>query len=185
MNGVLIFDGNCGMCTRVRTAYLGLTAQDACAPSRCKGRVCLNASGLTQSGYPSRCGGLIRRELSSPGLKAMNAAVSTALGTTLPLTVYRIPLVGRLQEVDYRWVAAHRYRFRGVTPLCEPIPGSAQRGPPEDNQVRQELIHSQIFTFDISADPQDWQRYMEVEINSTSREIIGGLRVEYIKTDKS
>jgi predicted DCC family thiol-disulfide oxidoreductase YuxK len=27
-----------------------------------------------------------------------------------------------LQNAIYRWVAAQRYRFRGVTPLCEAEP---------------------------------------------------------------
>ena len=56
------------------------------------------------------------------GAKAINAAVATALGTQLPLHVYRLPGVGPVQEFVYRWVAAHRYRFRGVTPLCKSEP---------------------------------------------------------------
>jgi predicted DCC family thiol-disulfide oxidoreductase YuxK len=56
------------------------------------------------------------------GAEGMNAALSAALGTRLPLWVYRVPGIGALQEIVYRWVAAHRYRFRGVTPLCESAP---------------------------------------------------------------
>jgi len=56
------------------------------------------------------------------GAKAMNAAVSTAIGHRIPLVVYHFPGVGPAQEAVYRWVAAHRYRFRGVTPLCESEP---------------------------------------------------------------
>ena len=52
----------------------------------------------------------------------MNAALSTALGTRLPLRIYRLPGIGAVQEAVYRWVAAHRYRLRGVTPLCESAP---------------------------------------------------------------
>lgn len=57
------------------------------------------------------------------GAKAVNAAVSTALGTRLPLRIYALPGLGPVQERVYRWVATHRYRFRGVTPLCESAPG--------------------------------------------------------------
>jgi predicted DCC family thiol-disulfide oxidoreductase YuxK len=42
--------------------------------------------------------------------------------TQLPLRVYLVPGIGLVQESVYRWVAAHRYRFRGVTPLCESEP---------------------------------------------------------------
>lgn len=56
------------------------------------------------------------------GAEAMNAALSAGLGTSLPLRFYRLPGLGALQNAIYRWVAAHRYRFRGVTPLCEAEP---------------------------------------------------------------
>ncbi len=56
------------------------------------------------------------------GAHAMNVALAAALGTRLPLWIYRIPGVGAAQNVIYRWVATHRYRFRGVTPLCEAEP---------------------------------------------------------------
>jgi predicted DCC family thiol-disulfide oxidoreductase YuxK len=56
------------------------------------------------------------------GAYAMNVALAAALGTRLPLWIYRIPGVGAAQNVIYRWVATHRYRFRGATPLCEAEP---------------------------------------------------------------
>ena len=56
------------------------------------------------------------------GAEAANAAVSTALGTRIPLLVYRIPGMRSLQEATYRWVADHRYRFPGTTPYCESHP---------------------------------------------------------------
>lgn len=54
--------------------------------------------------------------------EACNAALSAALGTRLPLRIYRIPGIRALQEAVYRWVAAHRYRFPGTTPYCESHP---------------------------------------------------------------
>ncbi len=56
------------------------------------------------------------------GAEAANAAVSAALGTRVPLLVYRIPGMRSLQEAIYRWVADHRYRFPGTTPYCESHP---------------------------------------------------------------
>lgn len=41
-----------------------------------------------------------------------------ALGVNLPLWVYRLPLVGRLQDWVYAAVARNRRRLRGVTPWC-------------------------------------------------------------------
>ena len=56
------------------------------------------------------------------GAEAANAAVSAALGTRLPLLVYRVPGMRSLQEALYRWVADHRNRFPGTTPSCESRP---------------------------------------------------------------
>jgi predicted DCC family thiol-disulfide oxidoreductase YuxK len=56
------------------------------------------------------------------GAEAVNAALAAALGTRLPLMIYRIPGIRSLQDVVYRWVADHRYRFPGTTPYCESHP---------------------------------------------------------------
>lgn len=56
------------------------------------------------------------------GAEAANAAVSAAVGTRIPLAIYRIPGMRFVEEAIYRWVAANRYRFRGTTPYCESHP---------------------------------------------------------------
>ena len=56
------------------------------------------------------------------GAEAWNAAWSAALGTRLPLLIYRIPGMRFVQNATYRWVADHRYRFPGKTPYCESHP---------------------------------------------------------------
>jgi len=122
MDGVLIFDGKCGMCTRARNGLLRLnrTGRLRTEPMQKPGtseRVGVTAERLLESVWWLDSSGAV-----FAGAKAMNAAVSTALGTRLPLQVYRLPGVGPVQEMVYRWVAAHRYRFPGVTPLCESEP---------------------------------------------------------------
>ncbi len=58
------------------------------------------------------------------GAEAANAAVSVAVGSRIPLLIYRLPGMRLAQEAAYRWVAAHRYRFPGKTPYCESDPVS-------------------------------------------------------------
>ena len=122
MDGVLVFDGKCGMCTRVRNGLLRLNRT---------GR--LRTEPMQKPGIPERVGVGPERLPESvwwldssgevfSGAEAMNAALSTALGTPLPLRVYRVPGIGAAQQVVYRWVATHRHRFRGVTPLCDSDP---------------------------------------------------------------
>jgi len=56
------------------------------------------------------------------GAGAINLAVSVALGTPLPMRVYSVPGVRRLQEASYRWVARNRRRLPGETPYCKRLP---------------------------------------------------------------
>jgi predicted DCC family thiol-disulfide oxidoreductase YuxK len=122
MDGVLVFDGRCGMCTRVcgRLARLNRTGQLRIEPNQAPGmaeRLGVPADRLSESAWWLDSSGAV-----FAGAKAMNAALSAALGTPLPLWIYRLPGVGAVQNAIYRWVVAHRYRFRGVTPLCEAEP---------------------------------------------------------------
>ena len=120
--GVLFFDGACGMCTRSRDFLLKL-----------------NRTGDLETEPLQRAGTAERLEVSPEalmeriwwldssgqvygGAEAANAAVSAALGTRFPLLVYRIPGMRSVQEAIYRWVADHRYRFPGATPYCESHP---------------------------------------------------------------
>lgn len=122
MDGVLFFDGKCGMCTRARNRLLRLNRT---------GR--LRTEPLQKPGTAERLGVAPEHLMESVwwldssgevfgAAKAVNAAVSAALGTRLPLRVYGVPGVAAVEERVYRWVATHRYRFRGVTPLCESVP---------------------------------------------------------------
>jgi len=58
------------------------------------------------------------------GAEAANAALSAAIGSRVPLAIYRIPAIRSAQEAIYRWVAANRYRFPGTTPYCESHPSA-------------------------------------------------------------
>jgi predicted DCC family thiol-disulfide oxidoreductase YuxK len=120
--GTLFFDGACGMCTRskdlllkfdrtgnIRTEPLqspGVAERLGVAPTSLLDAVrWLDSSGTVYS-----------------GAEAANAALSTAIGSRIPLVVYRIPGFRFIEDVVYRWVVAHRYRFPGTTPYCESHP---------------------------------------------------------------
>jgi predicted DCC family thiol-disulfide oxidoreductase YuxK len=124
MSGILLFDGACGMCTRSVELVLKLnrTGEPQAEP-------------LQSSGAAERLGILPSRLLESvrwldasgavyAGAEAANAALSSAVGTRLPLRLYRIPGVRFLEDVVYRWVAGHRHRFPGTTPYCDSYPAN-------------------------------------------------------------
>jgi predicted DCC family thiol-disulfide oxidoreductase YuxK len=124
MSGTLFFDGECGMCTRTRNFLVKLdrTGQLKTEPLQRPGtaeKLGIPASRLLESVRWLDSSGEVYS-----GAKAASAALSVALGTKLPLMVYRIPGVRSLEEAIYHWVAAHRYRFPGTTPYCESNPAA-------------------------------------------------------------
>lgn len=124
MHGTLIFDGNCGFCTRCRD-LLGRLDR--------KARV--RTLPFQQPGVAEEAGAT-REELGRSvcwlgadgarywGAEAANAALSAALGNRLPLRLYRVPGVRQLQNAVYRWVADHRHRLPGTTPWCSAHPAT-------------------------------------------------------------
>lgn len=121
-SGVLFFDGACGMCTRSKDFLLKLDRIGD-----------LRTEPLQRAGTAERLGvspGQLMEQIwwldasgqVYGGAEAANAAVSAAVGTKLPLLVYRVPGMRSVQDAIYRWVADHRYRFPGTTPYCESHP---------------------------------------------------------------
>src|SRR5689334_10717110 len=101
MSGTLFFDGKCGMCTR--SVYfvqkLNRTGDLRTQPLQSDGAA-------AQLGVPSARILDAARWLDDSGdvytgAEAMNAAVSTAIGTRLPLRVYRIPGIRAAQNAIY------------------------------------------------------------------------------------
>jgi predicted DCC family thiol-disulfide oxidoreductase YuxK len=116
MSGTLFFDGACGMCTRTRDLLvnvnrtgnlqseplqsLGAAERLNTPPARLLESVrWLDSSGATYS-----------------GAEAANAALSSAIGTKLPLMIYLIPGIRFVEDAVYRWIADHCYRFPGTAP---------------------------------------------------------------------
>ena len=122
MSGTLFFDGACGMCTRSRDFLLTLnrTGELHTEPLQTPGLA--DRLGVTPDRLMERIWWLDSSGTVCGGAEAANAAVAAALGTRLPLLVYRIPGMRSVQEAVYRWVADHRYRFPGTTPYCESHP---------------------------------------------------------------
>ncbi|OBF33721.1 thiol-disulfide oxidoreductase [Mycobacterium sp. ACS1612] len=122
MNGVLFFDGACGMCTRsvyflVRHDRTGNVATEPLQSTGVAERLGIPEDELLQAMRWLDDSGAVYT-----GAEAWAAAWSVALGIRLPLLIYRTPGIRFVQDAVYRWVASHRYRFRGTTPYCQSHP---------------------------------------------------------------
>jgi predicted DCC family thiol-disulfide oxidoreductase YuxK len=122
--GILFFDGACGMCTRSRDLLLRMdrTGNVQTEPLQSPGaaeRLGIAPTSLLESVRWLDASGAVYS-----GAEAANAAFSAAIGTRIPLAIYRIPGVRFIEEAVYRWVAANRYRFPGTTPYCQSHPSA-------------------------------------------------------------
>jgi predicted DCC family thiol-disulfide oxidoreductase YuxK len=120
--GTLFFDGACGMCTRSKDLLLRFDRTGKIQTEPLQGAGVAERLGVE----PERLLDAVRWIDSTgtvyAGAEAVNAALSTAIGTRIPLAVYRIPGIRSLENVVYQWVVDHRYKFPGTTPHCEAYP---------------------------------------------------------------
>jgi predicted DCC family thiol-disulfide oxidoreductase YuxK len=122
MSGTLFFDGNCGMCTRARDRLLTWNRTGGLHTEPLQGEGVADRLGVPSAALLDVVRWLDASGDVYAGAEAANAAVSAALGTHIPLMVYRVPGIRSLQNLVYRWVADHRYRFPGKTPYCQSNP---------------------------------------------------------------
>ncbi|MGK2883099.1 MAG: thiol-disulfide oxidoreductase DCC family protein [Mycobacterium sp.] len=122
MQGTLFFDGECEMCTRSRNLLerMNRTGYVVTEPYQHDGTA--ERLGIADDRLPESVWWLDATGQVSSAAEACNAAVSAALGTRLPLSIYRLPGMRFIQERIYHWVATHRYRFPGTTPYCQTHP---------------------------------------------------------------
>jgi predicted DCC family thiol-disulfide oxidoreductase YuxK len=122
VSGTLIFDGRCGFCTRTRDLLVRLDRRHriSTVPFQAHGvpeRAGVPAEELAKSVYWLDDDGA-----RYSGAQAANAALAAAIGTDLPLRVYRLPGIRTAQDAVYRWVSANRHRLPGTTPWCASHP---------------------------------------------------------------
>lgn len=117
----LIFDGQCGFCTRsVRWIQrLDRHRRIACYPYQNRAAVAragLSVDDARQAVWVIDAGQAHR------GAAGINKALDVAVGVGVFTAIYRVRAIRGLQDAAYRWIAAHRHRFPGMTPWCTTHP---------------------------------------------------------------
>jgi predicted DCC family thiol-disulfide oxidoreductase YuxK len=122
--GILFFDGACGMCTRSRDLLLKMDRTGNLQTEALQSPGAAQRLGIAPTSLLESVRWLDSSGAVYSGAEAANAAFSVAIGTRIPLAIYRIPGVGFIEEAIYRWVAANRHRFPGTTPYCQSHPSA-------------------------------------------------------------
>ena len=115
--GVLVFDGNCGFCTRAVYALQRWDRRGRVRALPLQGSRVLELTGVTREQALREVWWIGADDARMGGAEAVTAALATALGIPL-LRLFRVPGVRPLAARVYRWVAEHRYMLRGVRPHC-------------------------------------------------------------------
>ena len=119
---ILIFDGACGFCTRCMRLVQALDRYQRVTAVPFQQRGVPEAAGLTVAACAHSAWAITASGKRFAGAAAVNVALAVALGTPIPLVVYRLPLLQQVQDRLYAWVAAHRQHFPGDRPYCSQYP---------------------------------------------------------------
>ena len=122
--GTLYFDGACGMCTRSRDLLLSMNRSGNLQTEALQSPGAAQRLGVAPASLLESVRWLDSSGAVYSGAEAANAAFSAAIGSRIPLAIYRILGVSFIEEAIYRWVAANRYRFPGTTPYCQSHPSA-------------------------------------------------------------
>jgi predicted DCC family thiol-disulfide oxidoreductase YuxK len=121
----LIFDGACGFCMRSVRLIRALDRDGRVTTVPYQRPGTPEAYGLTAA----QCEATIRAVTSEgehhSGAAAINAALAVALGSRLPLWLYRAPGIEQLQDLGYAFIARNRRRLPGDAPYCK-YPGGCR-----------------------------------------------------------
>jgi predicted DCC family thiol-disulfide oxidoreductase YuxK len=120
----LVFDGDCGMCTRsVRLLRrLDRTGRVEVLAAQVEG--VRERTGLTVAETEAAAWTVSERGDRVGGARAIALAIAVARGASWPLLPWRVPGLPWVLDRVYRFVAEHRAWFPGETPWCEQHAGS-------------------------------------------------------------
>jgi len=124
---VLIFDGDCGFCTRTANAVKRLDTQQRFDVLPWQTRGLLAASGLNEQQVTEAAWYIDAEGRKHRGAGAINTALN-ALGGIYRIAswVYRVPGLKQVEDLIYKWVARNRYLMPGSTAACA-IPSPTQK----------------------------------------------------------
>jgi len=100
--GTLFFDGACGMCTRAKDLLLRFDRAGNIATEPLQRPGTAERLGITPASLLDSLRWLDSSGTVYSGAEAANAALSAALGSAVPLTIYRIPGIRFIEDVVYR-----------------------------------------------------------------------------------
>ena len=118
----LIFDGQCGMCTRMIMWILARDHEHRITPVPCQAREGLAGYGITRDQCEASVWAVTSGGERVAGGQAAVLIVALLWRHPWMVSLGRMPGVRQLLDVGYRLVARNRSHVPGITPWCESHP---------------------------------------------------------------
>jgi predicted DCC family thiol-disulfide oxidoreductase YuxK len=119
---VLVFDGQCGFCTRWVQRIKRLDRANRLVITPWQQMGVLERFGLSSNDVRRAAWFFGPNHGKVSGASAINAALDTVLCCDVFTLLYNFPLVKWLQDSAYAWIAKNRRRLPGVRALCKAQP---------------------------------------------------------------
>jgi len=115
----LVFDGYCGFCARMIRWIRRIDRHDRITALAGQANGTFEVTGVTADESREAVWAVTPDGRRTAGAAAIALALTTALGSRIPLIPFRLPAIARRLDRIYTWVADNRRRFRGDQPWCE------------------------------------------------------------------
>ena len=113
----LVFDGTCDFCTAIASGLRWLDRRRQLYIAPFQWEWVLEQTGLTVAECEQAAWAVTPDGARHRGADAINVALDGLIGWGQVCSkMYNLPLIRRVQDVCYQWIATHRSRFPGVTP---------------------------------------------------------------------
>ena len=125
MKPVLIFDGDCGFCTKTANLVKQLDTRGHIRVLPNHTTSLLDEVGLTFEQTLEAAWFVDEKGRQFRGAGAINTCLAAVHGLFEPLVwLYALPGVRQIEDMAYAWVARNRYRMPGSTAACKVEPHS-------------------------------------------------------------
>ncbi|MDX2378182.1 MAG: DUF393 domain-containing protein [Acidimicrobiia bacterium] len=115
----VVFDGNCGMCTRSARLLSRIDRRNAVEIAASQAPGVRDRFGLSVAETDAVAWTVTLDGGRVGGARAIGLALAVATGSRVPLLAWRVPGMPWLLDRIYDFVARHRTWFPGETPWCE------------------------------------------------------------------
>ncbi len=122
MKLTVIFDGQCGMCTRVVRQLHKMDRRGRLSFRPCQSVSLEGVSGITPTQCLRAVWAIAEDGTIASGSDAFTLIMSVLLNNRWPYRIGRVPGIQHVMQFVYGWVADNRRKFPGETPWCQQHP---------------------------------------------------------------